>query len=66
MLNRNQRTPGNGANLLARSLTPERVAVLDDKTKDAALRRLIGILADSPGVKDREALGIKGFSRAIR
>ena len=63
MLNRNAKAPGNGGNLLARTLTPERVVVLEDKTKDAALRRLIGILAESPGVQDEETLATAVFKR---
>ena len=62
MLNLNPKASG-GGELLARVLTPERVFVLDETTKDAALKCLIGILADSPGVKDREALAEAVFKR---
>ena len=38
------------------SLTPERVIVLDQADKDTILRRLVDLLAESPFVRNRDAL----------
>jgi PTS system nitrogen regulatory IIA component len=49
--------------LLRDTVTPERVFILDETTKDAALRTLIGVLATSPEVSDRNALETAVFKR---